>query len=94
MTNECISLIEKNELVAANSLLKSLPQNIVAEYAETIRATQTMLDTKVQSGLEDLIANISQNNGHLDAESKKLLKELLTINPNDYWLNFIKNKEK
>lgn len=94
VTNECISLIEKNELVAANSLLKSLPQNIVAEYAETIRATQTMLDTKVQSGLEDLIANISQNNGHLDAESKKLLKELLTINPNDYWLNFIKNKEK
>lgn len=94
---ECTSLIGQNKLVAASALLNSLPQKIVAENnanVEKVKTVQNSLNTAIEDGLENLIANISQNKGHLDAESKKLLDELLTVNPNDYWLNFIKNKEK
>ena len=30
----------------------------------------------------------------MSGTAKQKLVELLKINPNDYWLNFIKNKEK
>jgi len=41
-----------------------------------------------------MILNISKNNGHLDESSKEELKELLIVNSDDYWLNFIQKKEK
>lgn len=87
----------QKKLVAASALLKSLPQKVVAENnvnIEKVKTAQNLLDTEIADGLENLITNISQNKGHLDAESQKLLDELLTINSNDYWLNFIKNREK
>lgn len=94
---ECTNLIGQNRLVEASDLLKSLPQNVVAENnanKERVKKAQSSLDTAIAGGLENLITNISQNKGHLDAKSKKLLDELLTITPNDYWLNFIKNRER
>ncbi len=94
---ECTSLIEQNKFVAARELLKSVPQKIVARNnanVEKVKTVQNSLNTAIEDGLENLIANISQNKGHLDAKSKKLLNELLAVTPNDYWLNFIKNKEK
>lgn len=94
---ECTSLMGQKKLVAASALLKSLPQKVVAENnvnIEKVKTAQNLLDTEIADGLENLITNISQNKGHLDAESQKLLDELLTINSNDYWLNFIKNREK
>lgn len=97
VVEECTSLMGQKKLVAASALLKSLPQKVVAENnvnIEKVKTAQNLLDTEIADGLENLITNISQNKGHLDAESQKLLDELLTINSNDYWLNFIKNREK
>lgn len=31
--------------------------------------------------------------GKLNAEGKSLLKQLLKLSPDDYWLNFMKKKE-
>lgn len=93
---ECTSLLEHKKFFAASTLLKSLPQDIVAENEDNagkVQAVQASIDTAVENGLNDLIANISQNNGHLDEESMALLGEFLATTPDDYWLNFIKNRE-
>ena len=94
---KCSSLIGQNKLIEANTLLASLPQELFAgnDYnSEKLKTAKTTLDNAIANGLESLIYDISRNNGHLDAKSKAYLDELLKINPNDYWLNFIKNKEK
>lgn len=90
------TLIGQGKLVTASSILKSLPVKVVAEdenNAGKINEAKANLTKAIDEGLNNLISNISQNNGHLDTKGKEQLKELLSINPNDYWLNFIKNKE-
>lgn len=65
------------------------PQNL-----DKYNKAKTELSKAVENGLNNIIGNISNNNGKLDAKGRDVLNELLKINPNDYWLNFIKNKEK
>lgn len=89
-------LIEQGKLLEANNLLQSLPYNLLSEdvqNVEKIRNAKAKLTTAMDDGFNRLISNISQNGGHLNAEGKKLLKELLSVTPDDYWLKFIKNKE-
>lgn len=62
--------------------------------SEKIERIQLDLNKAIENGLDHMILNISKNNGHLDENSKEELKELLNVNPNDYWLNFIQKKEK
>ena len=62
--------------------------------SEKIERIQLDLNKAIETGLDHMILNISKNNGHLDESSKEELKELLNVNPNDYWLNFIQKKEK
>lgn len=59
---------------------------------EKIEEVETIITEKTDNGRNTLITDISANNGVLDENGKKLLKELLELSPNDYWLNFIKNK--
>lgn len=91
------TLIGQGKLIKASSILSSLPMKVVAEDENNvgkINEAKVNLTKAIDEGLNNLISNISQNNGHLDTNGKEQLKELLSINPNDYWLNFIKNKEK
>lgn len=93
---DCQQLIDQGRLNDANNLLKSLPTKIITENTENsdkVNAVQKSLKKAIDEGLNKLITNISENKGHLDANAKEQLNELLAINPNDYWLNFIKNKE-
>lgn len=93
---DCQKLIEQGKLKDASNILNSLPTKVITENAENVdkvNAARTMLDKVISEGLDNLISNISTNKGHLDATAKSQLNELLAINPNDYWLNFIKNKE-
>lgn len=63
---------------------------------ERLESKKTELEATIQeridNGRNTLITNISANNGKLDDNGKKLLGELLELSPNDYWLNFIKEK--
>lgn len=90
------TIIGQGKLTKASSILSSLPMKVVVEdenNAGKINEAKENLTKAIGEGLNNLISNISQNNGHLDTKGKEQLKELLSINPNDYWLNFIKNKE-
>lgn len=90
------TLVGERKLLKASSILSSLPIKVVAEdenNAGKINEAKANLTKAIDEGLNELISNISQNKGHLNTKGKEQLKELLSIKPNDYWLNFIKNKE-
>lgn len=91
------TLTFEGKLVESSNLLNSLPQEIVSEdlqNLEKFNKAKKGLTAAVETGLDNIIGNISRNNGKLDAKGRETLNELLKINPNDYWLKFIKNKEK
>ena len=96
-TQSCVKMVEEGKLMDASTLLSSLPQKIISEtqqYSEQYNSAKSTLDNAINEGLDNLISDISNNHGKLSSASKKKLNELLKVNPNDYWLNFIKNKEK
>lgn len=83
-----IALQIVNNLQTLN--LEKDEQKIITEKANIINSE---IEKRVTKGHNTLIGNISANRGKLDEDSKKLLNELLLLSPDDYWLNFIKNKE-
>lgn len=93
----CNGLIEKGKLAKAKTLLDNLPQEIVNTNEvnkDKVSASRAALTKAIDEGIDKLVLNIFQNNGHLDESTKAYLEELLKINPKDYWLNFIKDKKK
>lgn len=93
----CEELIQQGQLVSAHDLLTSLPHSLLhpnAKNAEKIKQARMNLTAAIDEGLDKILANLSAHKGHLDADTQQRLNDLLSINPNDYWLNFIKNKEK
>ncbi len=96
-TQASIKMVEESKLVDASTLLSSLPQKVISEdqqYSEQYNTAKSTLDKAINEGLDNLISDISSTHGKLNGASRQKLNELLKINPNDYWLNFIKNKEK
>lgn len=96
-TQTCVKMVEEGKLMDASTLLSSLPKKIISEtqqYSEQYNSAKSTLDNAINDGLNNIISDISSNHGKLSNTSKKKLNELLKVNPNDYWLNFIKNKEK
>ena len=95
-TTTCTNLIKEGKLLEAKDILVSLPASVVSGNVENenkIKAANEALSQAISSGLDELVGNISSNKGHLDAAGKAKLNELLKLNPEDYWLNIIKNKE-
>lgn len=96
-TQSTIKMVDGGQLMAASTLLSSLPKDVFSEnqqYLEQYNTAKSALDKAINEGLENLISDIASSHGRLSASAKQKLDELLKINPNDYWLNFIKNKEK
>lgn len=96
-TQSSIKMVEDGKLMDASTLLSSLPQKLISEthqYTEQYNSAKSTLDKAISDELDNLIQDISSHHGKLSATSKQKLNELLKVNPNDYWLNFIKNNEK
>lgn len=94
--DEADELITQNRYTAADAKLKEVPEQVVSDnknLKERIAYSRTKLDEAVSNVITQLLNNISSHSGKLDAEGKKMLEEALLISPDDYWLNFIKNKE-
>ncbi|MBQ9213035.1 MAG: hypothetical protein IJ150_03750 [Bacteroidales bacterium] len=51
------------------------------------------VNVRTKDGLETLINAVASNRGKLNEDGKKILKELLLLSPNNYWLNFLNTKE-
>ena len=66
----------------------------VSDYISEKAASLTQeKQTLIETGLPDLLSNIQSNNGHLNDEGKSLLRKLLNIDPDNYWIKFIASKE-
>lgn len=97
VTQSSVKMVEEGRLIDANTLLSSLPQEVISknkQLSEQYNSAKSALDKAINDGLDNLISDIASNHGKLSDTSKQKLNELLKLNPNDYWLNFIKNKEK
>lgn len=64
------------------------------EFNNEYESLNTKLLLAVEKEKNTIIADISNNNGKLTVSGKKLLKQLLEISPEDYWLNIIQKKQK
>ena len=97
LSQKCNDLIEQRDLIGAKNLVESIPTKLIEENNEISSGITTInqeIDNVANQGVEELIRDIASNGGKLDENGKKYLDQLLQINPNDYWLNFVKNKEK
>lgn len=63
-------------------------------YAREYEKLNQQIETAIEKDKNTIILNIATNNGKLNASGKKLLKQLLEISPEDYWLNIIQKKQK
>jgi hypothetical protein len=86
----------KSLLEASNVIKSELQLNLEKRDKEKLQKeleeVETLVGEKTQNGRQQLVTNISANNGRLDESGKILLEELLLLSPEDYWLNFIKKK--
>lgn len=97
ISNQCEQLISENKLGEANELIKSIPQTVVnsnEDVASGVKYLNETLTKSVDTAFDDLIKNVYVSGGSLNQEGQALLDQLLQVKPNDYWLNFIKNKVK
>ena len=99
-TNKLIAEIDNNpeKLLDAQKALTSeqtldLDDTEKALVNDKLGKVNAKITSTLDNGKNSLVLNISSNGGKLNNEGKKMLKQLLKLAPNDYWLNFIKNKE-
>lgn len=64
-----------------------------ATIADKITSLTQEKSTLVETETPNLLSNIKANNGHLNEEGKALLRKLLNVDPENYWLKFIASKE-
>ena len=85
-------------LTAMNEIQSELQLDLSSSEREKVQEKLHILEAeinnRVENGKNTLALNISANNGRLNNEGKTLLADLLKLSPKDYWLNFIKEKEK
>ena len=94
---KCNDLIDQRDLIGAKKLIESIPQKLIEENNEISSGITTInqeIEDIANQGVEEIIRNIASHGGKLDDNGKKYLDQLLQLNPNDYWLKFVKNKEK
>ena len=86
----------KSLLQAYHVLQSEMQLNLDKKDKERLQAKQeeveTIITEKTDNGRNNIIMNLSVNNGILDENGKKQLLDLLVLSPDDYWLNFIKKK--
>lgn len=90
---ECIS---EWKLLDAQNTINYMDKELADKSTKSFYAIQKLkyeLLKKVEDGKKELITNIKQNNGTLNSHGKSLLQTLLSVIPDDYWLNIIKKKQ-
>lgn len=88
---------DNKKLFEASNLLKSelqlnLDKKDKDKLQKELDEVETLMHDRTINGRQQLITIISANNGKLDESGRMLLNDLLLLSPDDYWLNFIKNK--
>ena len=93
-------LLKSNKVAQAKALTLALPQNLVfsGNSEETYKNLCTQIDSdlerRTQTMVDDMLNEIYTNHGKLSAAAKEELEQMIAVVPDNYWLNFIKEKAK
>lgn len=93
-------LLQSNKPAQAKSLTLALPSNLVLEgtvgerYNSLSQQIDTDLETRTSAIVDDLLNDLYTHNGHLSESGKQELEDMIAVVPDNYWLNFIKEKTK
>lgn len=93
-------LLESKHVARAKSLTKALPANLVLEGSaeETYKTLSEQIDNdlsvRTTQIVDELLNDIYSHQGQLSDAAKQELDEMIQVVPDNYWLNFIKNKTK
>ena len=94
-----IDLFTKGEYLNSRKELESIKTYMItpallADYNLEYEKLIKQIESAIEKDKNTIMLNIASNNGKLNTSGKKLLKELLEICPEDYWLNIIQKKHK
>lgn len=98
--NNINPLLSSNKPAQAKLLTNALPATLVMSDATKGRVDQLKqkIDSDVQSRastlVNELLSDVYANHRKLSAQSMEELDAMLQVYPDNYWLNFIKNKVK
>ncbi|MEY8606955.1 hypothetical protein AALI25_10865 [Muribaculum intestinale] len=98
--NQVTPLIQANRPAKAKLITMALPANLVLEgssedtYKNITQQIDNSLSARTSAIVDQLLNEIYANNGKLSESSKQELNEMIEVIPDNYWLNFIKEKSK
>lgn len=98
--NQVTPLLDSNRPAKAKLLTNELPTNLVLEgnseetYKNITQKIDNLLSERTTSIVEQLLNDIYVNGGKLSESSRQELNEMIEVVPDNYWLNFIKEKSK
>lgn len=93
-------LYEQKNYYQVRSLILDLPEGLDCssnkEVSQKLKSLRTDVDVKcdafLSSDIEDIIQAIAKNRGKVSSSTMKQIDYLLQYFPDNYWLNFVKNK--
>ena len=98
--NQVTPLIQANRPAKAKLITMDLPANLVLEgssedtYKNITQQIDNSLSARTSAIVDQLLNEIYANNGKLSESSRQELNEMIEVIPDNYWLNFIKEKSK
>lgn len=98
--NQVTPLIQANRPAKAKLITMALPANLVLEgssedtYKNITQQIDNSLSARTSAIVDQLLNEIYANNGKLSESSRQELNEMIEVIPDNYWLNFIKEKSK
>lgn len=93
-------LLQSKKVAQAKSLALALPANLVLEgnSEQTYKSLTEQIDkdlaTRTTEIVDELLNDIYAHQGQLSEAGKQELDEMIKVVPDNYWLNFIKEKTK
>lgn len=98
--NQVTPLIKNDRPEKAKLLTMALPTNLVLEgnsentFKNITQQIDNSLSARTSAIVDQLLNEIYTNKGKLSESSKRELDEMIEVIPDNYWLNFIKEKSK
>ena len=98
--NKAQPLYDKKDYYEAQKVLNAMPADIDCSFDDKLSKRLTAMKTDLSAKCEMLLTAemdgfvkaISKNKGKPSNEVLTRIDYLLTVDPSNYWLNFIKNK--
>lgn len=94
------TLLQSNKIAQAKAITIALPSNLILEESSELK--YKMLSEQIDNDLtaytaeiiEELLNDIYVNQGKLSESGRVKLEEIINVVPDNYWLNFIKEKSR